>query len=407
MCVNENKVLANFRQASSLRLSLWGLEERFHCSVIGTCLSLKELLKMGTKFKLRKEILESSFDLHGAFVTISAKCSPESRAINKYLNKKYLRMINKFSRASSAADLHVLWHEALDNGDITGAYWALLTHPKASTKLLYAVLGKVHMLSHLSGEMLAVDRLKLAGLQRKVASLQQKTKQQEQRCKKSIEKKDALIEKLNQQLIGHKKTENQLQESQQRLLQAEQHGASQRLSSSNDQLVKQLQNYQLKVGQAEREASEWKKLAETFSEHKQDLEERMGKLVTEQKTVEGMLQSFISPCQVGEKQELDLCNRCILLVGGRTRQSAHFRALVEKLNGRFLHHDGGLEESSQRLSALVSQSDAVLCPLDCISHDAMHRVKRDCKHQGKPLEFLRQSGLATFSQGLERLISEH
>jgi len=76
------------------------------------------------------------------------------------------------------------------------------------------------------------------------------------------------------------------------------------------------------------------------------------------------------------------------------------------MNGRFIHHDGGVEESAQRLSSLVSQSDMVICPLDCVSHNAMHSIKRDCKQQGKSLQFLRQSSLATFTHGLHAIAAQ-
>ena len=98
--------------------------------------------------------------------------------------------------------------------------------------------------------------------------------------------------------------------------------------------------------------------------------------------------------------KVDLAGRSILYVGGRNRLCAHFRTLVEQQNGRFIHHDGGREESPQRLDALLSQVDAVLCPMDCVSHDAVHRIKRDCKRYGKYLMLLSQSSLSAFTKGL-------
>ena len=38
---------------------------------------------------------------------------------------------------------------------------------------------------------------------------------------------------------------------------------------------------------------------------------------------------------------IDLCGRRIAYVGGRAGAVSHFRTVVENLNGRFSHHDGG------------------------------------------------------------------
>ena len=39
--------------------------------------------------------------------------------------------------------------------------------------------------------------------------------------------------------------------------------------------------------------------------------------------------------------EVDLCGRRIAYVGGRPGTVGRFRALVERLNGRLVYHDGG------------------------------------------------------------------
>jgi hypothetical protein len=50
---------------------------------------------------------------------------------------------------------------------------------------------------------------------------------------------------------------------------------------------------------------------------------------------------------------------------------------------------------------LVSRVDAVLFPVDCISHAAMLLVKRLCRQAGKPLLRLRSAGLAPFCAALK------
>jgi Uncharacterized protein conserved in bacteria (DUF2325) len=65
-----------------------------------------------------------------------------------------------------------------------------------------------------------------------------------------------------------------------------------------------------------------------------------------------------------------------------------------------LHHDGGIEERGGLLPGLVSRADAVLFPVDCVSHAAMSLVKRLCRQAGKPFVPLRSAGLAPFCAAL-------
>jgi hypothetical protein len=73
------------------------------------------------------------------------------------------------------------------------------------------------------------------------------------------------------------------------------------------------------------------------------------------------------------------------------------RRLAEERGADLLHHDGGLAESAQSLAILTSRADAVLFPVDCVSHSAAKLVKRICKQLGKSYFPLRRSGLASFS----------
>ncbi len=76
---------------------------------------------------------------------------------------------------------------------------------------------------------------------------------------------------------------------------------------------------------------------------------------------------------------------------------------MERSNGRFVHHDGGLEDSPKRLQAMLAAADAVICPADNVSHGAYYVVKRLCKQYGKPCVLLKNSGLSSFARGLSAL----
>ena len=74
--------------------------------------------------------------------------------------------------------------------------------------------------------------------------------------------------------------------------------------------------------------------------------------------------------------------------------------MAERSGAIFLHHDGGIEERSGLLQGLISRANAVLFPVDCISHAAMSLVKRTCRQSGKPFLPLRGAGLAPFCAAL-------
>ncbi len=100
---------------------------------------------------------------------------------------------------------------------------------------------------------------------------------------------------------------------------------------------------------------------------------------------------------------IDLCGSRIVYVGGRTALVPHFRALVQRSNGSFVHHDGGIEEKGERLSEVLAQGDAVLCPVDCVSHGACRLAKRVYKQRSKAFVPLRSSGMSSFVSGLREI----
>lgn len=101
--------------------------------------------------------------------------------------------------------------------------------------------------------------------------------------------------------------------------------------------------------------------------------------------------------------QVDLAGRRILFVGGRDRNAAYLRQRVEGCNGNFLYHDGGLQESMARLGNLLKRADAVLFPVECISHAALAKVKQVCRRWDIPYVPLRHSGGDAVSSALSAL----
>ena len=83
-----------------------------------------------------------------------------------------------------------------------------------------------------------------------------------------------------------------------------------------------------------------------------------------------------------------LRHQTVLCVGGRTGSVASYRDVIERVGGRFAHHDGGLQDASGVLDASLAAADLVICQTGCISHTAYWRVKDFCKRTGKRCVFV-------------------
>ena len=99
----------------------------------------------------------------------------------------------------------------------------------------------------------------------------------------------------------------------------------------------------------------------------------------------------------------DLAGRCVLCVGGRAALYPEYRRVVETAGGSLLIYRGDRQGDADRLPTLLAHADALVCPVDCVHHDAYFAVKCYCRHSGKPCALLARSDLPTFRKGVETL----
>ncbi|NCC24525.1 MAG: DUF2325 domain-containing protein, partial [Deltaproteobacteria bacterium] len=130
-----------------MRLKIWEIRDH-QCSILGTCLSLGDLRKIGRKFKIAFPSDATDFQIHATFVSMCRMNCPPSRDISKLLDRKYLKSLRAFGTNKSDTELRSHWREALRSGNIPGPYWAIASHSKASEEFQAEVFGEVHMLSH-------------------------------------------------------------------------------------------------------------------------------------------------------------------------------------------------------------------------------------------------------------------
>nr|WP_242473385.1 MULTISPECIES: DUF2325 domain-containing protein [Rhodoferax] len=100
---------------------------------------------------------------------------------------------------------------------------------------------------------------------------------------------------------------------------------------------------------------------------------------------------------------VQLEDRAVLCVGGRTASVPQYRDIIESVGARFAHHDGGEEESLTKLDTTLAAADLVICQTGCISHNAYWRVKDHCKRTGKQCLFVENPGTASLKRALSEL----
>ncbi len=395
------------------RRKLWDLQPRFHCSVIGTCLTPGELRQLCRKTNVVIDATVSDYELHSSFVNIAEESAYPSRLLHKHLDNKYKRSIQQSRKIQSSSALRQHWLDAIKKGDVAGVFWALVTHPGIKNKLLDQIYGDIHMLSHLAGASTRINMQTLTLQSRQVKNLEAQLVKMRQDKKRMMQDREQTIQAMSVRLTQALASEQRLQQTEQRLIQLESSSELVKLHEQLKTLSSELNTSQVQKERNENAAKEWQQLALSSEDRNLRLEQKFVDSQQERDALEALLTRFLSgacqdacPAENGKTElNLDLCNRCILYVGGRSNQKSHFRVLVERYNGRFMHHDGGREDSRHHLSSILPRADAVLCPLDCISHDAVRRIKQFCNRHGKPLIMLPRGSLSAFAQGLTRVAS--
>lgn len=377
----------------SSRTKIWQLEDAFHCSIVGTCLTLNELDKLANKLKLSFETKLSDYDLHHVFVHLVGSASFASRRIQKFLDEKYQSNIKALNTKERENNLYEYWLRSKENGEVTGAFWALVTHPFATKKLKDILYADIHMLSHLSGATIRIDMQELSRLRKDNQQLKKDIEINKKQTYQRINEKNSLINTLKKKLQGLEKIESENKQ----LKQALNHQKD--TSYYNNNQIKKLEN-KLSIETEKRFFLE-KRLSDTTKEMG-ILETKLTKSLIECQTLEATLNQQLKETCPFENNNMDLCGRCVLYVGGHNNLCNHFKVLVEKNNGEFIHHDGGREEGPSKLNSTLQRADIIFCPVDCISHKAINQIKRYCEKNTKSLTFLPKASLSAFTIALNQ-----
>lgn len=383
------------------RRKLWQLPHSWHCPIVGTCMTVTELRKLAKRLAIDHGDM-SDYTLHAVVVGNCEERNDIAEAVHKHLDKRFAAAIGRFAQAKDAVTVLKLWREALAAGeDIAGALWAAWTHADLDDESGKLIYGDIHMLSHQVGASVRGDLGKLTTLE-----------QENQRLREEMEA-------LRHSMWGvQRNAARQVAELEKRLTDAEARSAL-------------LQTRELEVVQARTATRDYHTLrerAEALAARVERLEERNAQNARRAKELAGQLndaQDALSAAEAALEMalgigqcsgvagkpgcggtcpaEAELAGRCVLCIGGLTNMVDGYRRLVETRGGRFLHHDGGQEESLYRLDAIVASADAVVCQAGCVSHSAYYRLKDACKKLGKPCVFVKSPGVGSFARGLSAL----
>ena len=392
------------------RKKIWEIESVFLCSVIGTCLELAELHKLCKKMHVSMPSHATDYEWHHAFVGVASHSSYAAKVLNKYLDKKYKETIKQVFNLNGM-ELNVFWKESVEKDALSAAYWSILTHPTVSSKLIDKMYGEVHMLSHLSGTTLRIDLEKLKRLERERVVMKTSANMTNVKLQKKIDDTAGLISDLKNKINNINATEVALVEANRIIKRLQSDSNVEVLNNKLSGFENKLDVKIKRIDHLEKSVGEWKQSAMVTGDQlclaKQQIEELYKENCAMENLMERYLSQNIKPGNTTESNKTNdsLEGSCVLYVGGRDRQCVHFRALVEQKNGTFIHHDGGLNDGCQRLGSLLPKADMVFCPIDCISHNAVNRVKQFCNRSGKPLVMMRQASLSAFTKGLSELVS--
>ena len=408
------------------RSKLWQLDNRYHCLVLGTCLDVGEVRALATKSGFEHDELED-YEIHHACVHAAKdRQHPMTRAIQKRLEEKYARDIRLFARERDTAGRRALWEKRREEGDIGGALWALATQAGRDLDLLDTVYGQVHMLQHGTCAREAKLRRRVARYRQQLETLgaeheddrerlvaqldaaRERTRSREReladcRAELAAARATALAAERGASAARERPDRVRTDDPSADADRAAGHGAPDlpaRLDAARTTVARQTALIDKLRSRAARHRAERARDAERHAALQADAS-RLERLVERLLGREAAGDPDAVPAAPGERPTL--CGRCVLVIGGQANQCRHYRALVEASEGVFLHHDGGVEDKPARVAELVRRADAVLCPTEQVSHDAMRRAKRLCRAEDKPMIYMQRASLAAFADSLEQL----
>lgn len=383
------------------RRKLWELPHAYHCALIGTCLPVPEMRRLAphSGYDVSKM---TDYSLHTVVVGYCENRCALSEVIQRFLDKRHARAIARFAPAADAAAVAFLWREGLARGeDVPGALWAAWTHSAMDDELGRDVHGDIHMLSHQVGAAARADLRQLEQHRQDAAHLRDEVAALRRDMSKAQHAHDKTLAALRHDLAA----------AEQRAVRHEREKLDLAAAARERKEHRDLQQRAAALVTRAEVLEEWNEAnARRAAQLGLDLVDARAELAAAEEALASALgvhgeASGMASCERDCPLEPALAGRCVLCVGGRSGLVDGYRKLVETRGGRFLHHDGGQEESLHRIDAALASADAVVCQTACVSHAAYWRLKDACKKLGKPCIFVQSPGVGSFARSLSALVN--
>ncbi|HET6720084.1 MAG TPA: DUF2325 domain-containing protein [Rhodocyclaceae bacterium] len=400
------------------RAKLWTLDKKYHCLIIGTCLSVGELSKIARRFRFNAR----GGDDYGKHVEAVGCCATRnevSETLQKALDKRYAGALASFAADRDEAAVLSRWNDCLARGEVAGPLWAAISHKHAGPEVRHAAYAAVHMLSHQVGAGLAADVRRLDFLEQDNSRLRLELAATRATLAQRAELSDEEHRDLKQQIAALRTANATLARAAERLDRLEngvtlielgrkllslsgENRALQSAAARADGLAERVERLQAEGDAARAECARLHQERAVLERLLLDAADAASAAAETTDAGRADCPNAGDCLRCAEKTPLSR-GRCILCVGGRTSLLSHYRALAERLGIRLIHHDGGQEEALSRLPELIAGADAVLCPTDCVSHAAYYSLKQHCRKSGKPCLLFKGAGVTSFAFALSRL----
>jgi polyhydroxyalkanoate synthesis regulator phasin len=372
---------------SSRRRRVWELSHACHCPLVGVGLPLGGLRKLVEKVTGGK-VLHDDYDIHVGTVSECALRTPVADAVQKELERRYAQHVQRFRAAKTTEQVEAMWDAAVAAGDVAGAFWAGLSHPRCSAALEEKMCRDIHMVQHQAGACARADINKFNAVVADNARLEREVARLQERCNALGQEKALESERL----------ENQLRAA--RAATIARDGDVQALRAELARLQASIPDLESRERLAERVAQ--------VEAREQALRAQLAELKAARAPAPAPeAETAPEPIQVAPvAMPVRLENRSVLCVGGRSSSVPIYRNMIERVGAQFAHHDGGLEDSSSQLDASLAAADLVICQTGCISHSAYWRVKDHCKRHGKRCVFVDNPSVSSLVRGLQEAATE-
>ncbi len=372
--------------AGRQRSKIWDIGATLHCSIIGTCLTAAELRRFFVKLDGEEARTATDHALHGRGVQTAGQRTAAGKLLHKALDKRHEAAVRRFAKAASPAAVRELWRQSLEDGDIPGAYWAVLTHPATDRALVQEAFGEIHMLSHMVGSSSRLDLARLRRAEQMLGERDDTIVRQQARLQAAARERSDLLRRLEtlDSLIARQA--------------ASERAASERATPAVPvelaALQRKLEDEKARTARLATHLAEAEDALSASREAIAALAQREAALLAELSAFERELGG--EAAVAGAEGEAGLDGRILLYVGGRPGQVEKLKAITGRRGGTLLTHDGGIEDNAALLPGLLSQAEAAFFPVDCVSHRAAGRIKKLCREAGKPFVPLRTASLASF-----------